>query len=214
MHICLPDKCTSNKLLFTLKPQLPQCYPGACFNQVYVWYLQLLYHVFILYYFLLCLVIYIWQDLRNNAYDWSRICHMDSDNDGRTNGDELGDPNCVWTTGTTPIGQASGHPGKHCEHNISVIGNHYFKPFTSVHNTSTQLREMYYVYNSWGFVLSVTTNYNRHFQRSGIVLIYFLIYLQECKWKFPKNSFYHVIWWQFLQFSAVLLRKIPSFHEA
>lgn len=105
-----------------------QCCPGACFIQVYVWYLQLLYHVFILCYFLLCLVIYLWQlqDLRNNAYDWSRICHMDSDNDGRTNGDELGDPNCVWTTGTTPTGQASGHPGKHCEHSISAIGNTLF----------------------------------------------------------------------------------------
>ena len=29
----------------------------------------------------------------------SCLCHYDSDGDGMTNGEELGDPDCVWTTG-------------------------------------------------------------------------------------------------------------------
>lgn len=31
------------------------------------------------------------------------LCQADSDGDGRSNGDELGDPNCVWTIGNTPF---------------------------------------------------------------------------------------------------------------
>lgn len=37
---------------------------------------------------------------------------MDSDGDGKTNGEELGDPTCVWTAGATPTDSATGHPGK------------------------------------------------------------------------------------------------------
>ena len=38
---------------------------------------------------------------------------MDSDGDGKTNGEELGDPRCVWTPqGGAPTNAASGHPGK------------------------------------------------------------------------------------------------------
>ena len=38
---------------------------------------------------------------------------MDSDGDGRSNGEELGDPECVWTQGTEPQRTAElSHPGK------------------------------------------------------------------------------------------------------
>ena len=31
---------------------------------------------------------------------WTQeLCNADSDNDGRTNGEELGDPNCLWSAG-------------------------------------------------------------------------------------------------------------------
>ncbi|XP_025104356.1 DBH-like monooxygenase protein 1 homolog [Pomacea canaliculata] len=34
---------------------------------------------------------------------WTReLCQADSDGDGKTNGEELGEPRCVWTPGTTP----------------------------------------------------------------------------------------------------------------
>ena len=36
---------------------------------------------------------------------------MDSDKDGKSNGEELGDPNCTWQPGQTPAGHAIGHPG-------------------------------------------------------------------------------------------------------
>lgn len=42
---------------------------------------------------------------------WLAICNEDSDKDGKTNGEELGDPNCVWRPGQTPDGNAIGHPG-------------------------------------------------------------------------------------------------------
>ena len=48
------------------------------------------------------------------AYDsgsWASICDSDTDGDGQTNGQELGDPNCVWTSGaaarTTDISNPS-----------------------------------------------------------------------------------------------------------
>jgi len=40
------------------------------------------------------------------------LCEADSDGDGQTNGFELGDPDCVWTTGATPSRTtAISHPG-------------------------------------------------------------------------------------------------------
>jgi len=30
------------------------------------------------------------------------LCEMDSDGDGKTNGEELGDPDCVWIRGQSP----------------------------------------------------------------------------------------------------------------
>ncbi|KAK3089982.1 hypothetical protein FSP39_008185 [Pinctada imbricata] len=45
---------------------------------------------------------------------WPILCEMDSDNDNRTNGEELGDPNCAWRkceTGTCTKTTAVSHPG-------------------------------------------------------------------------------------------------------
>ena len=41
------------------------------------------------------------------------LCRKDSDGDGKTNGEEVGDPNCVCTMGAVPenIDNLS-HPGK------------------------------------------------------------------------------------------------------
>ncbi|KAL3870619.1 hypothetical protein ACJMK2_038667 [Sinanodonta woodiana] len=44
---------------------------------------------------------------------WTKaLCQLDSDGDGKTNGQELGDPNCVWRPGYRPL-QSVGltHPG-------------------------------------------------------------------------------------------------------
>ena len=45
---------------------------------------------------------------------WSAaLCQLDSDGDGMTNGQELGDPNCVWTEGNVPERTDNiTHPGK------------------------------------------------------------------------------------------------------
>lgn len=47
------------------------------------------------------------------GFVWSRsLCEGDADGDGQTNGEELGDPCCLWTPGTTPlIRDVLSHPG-------------------------------------------------------------------------------------------------------
>ena len=46
------------------------------------------------------------------AASWATLCAMDSDGDGYTNGQELGDPSCVWTAGATPARVYDiSHPG-------------------------------------------------------------------------------------------------------
>jgi len=43
------------------------------------------------------------QDFARLGHKWSaELCQLDSDGDGLTNGQELGDPQCVWTTGALP----------------------------------------------------------------------------------------------------------------
>ncbi|XP_069138147.1 dopamine beta-hydroxylase-like [Argopecten irradians] len=51
-------------------------------------------------------------DFNNNGKAWNpNLCRMDSDDDGMSNGEELGDPDCVWTPGSTPTTAPTGHPG-------------------------------------------------------------------------------------------------------
>ena len=45
----------------------------------------------------------------------------DSDGDGATNGEELGDPNCVWVYGGAPESTPTGHPGT-----VNIISKHLF----------------------------------------------------------------------------------------
>merc|ERR1719401_2158264 len=44
---------------------------------------------------------------------WTKdLCRTDSDGDGKTNGEELGDPECVWKKGKTPVRVTDiTHPG-------------------------------------------------------------------------------------------------------
>ncbi|XP_052100491.1 temptin-like [Mytilus californianus] len=52
------------------------------------------------------------NEFRANGHVWNQVfCQMDSDKDGKSNGEELGDPNCTWQPGQTPDGNAIGHPG-------------------------------------------------------------------------------------------------------
>jgi hypothetical protein len=49
--------------------------------------------------------------LQSAHVDWPALCPLDSDGDGRSNGEELGDPNCVWSRGDTPSAGSSSNPG-------------------------------------------------------------------------------------------------------
>ncbi|MCA9525442.1 MAG: hypothetical protein KC549_03985, partial [Myxococcales bacterium] len=44
--------------------------------------------------------------LRGTVVDWPTLCARDSDGDGYTNGEELGDPTCMWRRG----GEVTGPP--------------------------------------------------------------------------------------------------------
>lgn len=56
------------------------------------------------------------RDFKRLNRDWAAVCNLDSDGDGMTNGEELGDPNCTWTKGSGSEGLESvkGHPGLVC----------------------------------------------------------------------------------------------------
>jgi hypothetical protein len=55
------------------------------------------------------------HDFAAAGHRWTReLCRRDSDDDGRSNGDELGDPHCVWRPGDTPTRSTNlSHPGLH-----------------------------------------------------------------------------------------------------
>lgn len=47
-----------------------------------------------------------------NGFEWTTaLCEADSDGDGRSNGVELGDPNCEWEVGVEPAEPSLSHPG-------------------------------------------------------------------------------------------------------
>ncbi|CAB9506119.1 Tyramine beta-hydroxylase [Seminavis robusta] len=51
-------------------------------------------------------------DFASNGFEWTiPLCEADSDGDGRSNGEELGDPSCEWSPGEEPAGPALSHPG-------------------------------------------------------------------------------------------------------
>ena len=52
-------------------------------------------------------------DFRAAKYQWTKqLCQLDSDGDGATNGQELGDPHCVWRVGFEPARSFNlSHPG-------------------------------------------------------------------------------------------------------
>ncbi|XP_060064280.1 DBH-like monooxygenase protein 1 homolog [Ylistrum balloti] len=53
------------------------------------------------------------EDFRKAGMKWNKdLCQMDSDGDGKTNGEELGDPDCVWTKGrAAAVTLGLSHPG-------------------------------------------------------------------------------------------------------
>lgn len=47
----------------------------------------------------------------NGTVDWAAVCGLDSDGDGASNGAELDDPDCVWTTADGPLATNAFRPG-------------------------------------------------------------------------------------------------------
>ncbi|KAJ1638866.1 hypothetical protein T492DRAFT_577722, partial [Pavlovales sp. CCMP2436] len=52
------------------------------------------------------------SDFQSAGETWTTaLCQKDSDGDGRSNGEELGDPSCKWKVGDTPSSSSVSHPG-------------------------------------------------------------------------------------------------------
>ncbi|KAI8791553.1 temptin [Biomphalaria glabrata] len=53
------------------------------------------------------------KDFAAAGHAWTEaLCRLDSDRDGRTNGEELGDPDCQWTSKQRQeLPEPTGHPG-------------------------------------------------------------------------------------------------------
>lgn len=67
------------------------------------------------------------EDWRSNGFLWTKeLCELDSDGDGYTNGEELGDPCCTWSVGSPVVkldlfeGFIPSHPGM--EDDIPPVG--------------------------------------------------------------------------------------------
>ena len=50
----------------------------------------------------------------DHVQKWTaELCRKDSDGDGKTNGEELGDPDCTWQPNTVPkFTSGLSHPGR------------------------------------------------------------------------------------------------------
>ena len=57
--------------------------------------------------------LFIVQAFRDAGHQWTQaLCMADSDGDGMTNGQELGDNDCSWTPSNgRALGSVKGHPG-------------------------------------------------------------------------------------------------------
>jgi len=68
---------------------------------------------------------------------WPELCALDSDKDGKTNGEELGDPNCQWQQSSIPNGgtvdfDANGIPAAYGSGFVSDPGVDESKTFAPV----------------------------------------------------------------------------------
>ena len=63
------------------------------------------------------------EHFKEHGFEWTpELCRLDSDDDGLTNGQELGDPQCVWRQGDEPYRSFNiSHPGVSAA-NIQRVG--------------------------------------------------------------------------------------------
>jgi hypothetical protein len=94
-------------------------------------------------------------DFKAAGLQWTvDLCRKDSDGDGRTNGQELGDPTCVWTVGETPTSQVNiTHPGLY---NTEFTGIEEAPATTQTLRLPTWLQlHIACMMLSWGFLLPI-----------------------------------------------------------
>jgi hypothetical protein len=77
------------------------------------------------------------QVFEDNGNVWNAaVCNDDSDHDGLSNGEELGDPNCTWTIGATPSRTTNiTHPG--VAQNVTTTTNYAILTSSTTKTTTT-----------------------------------------------------------------------------
>jgi len=111
-------------------------------------------------------------DFAANGHTWTEsLCKKDSDGDGKTNGEELGDPQCVWKKGDTQTAtSASGHPGiceplssSTCQTQNKDVNFEAGAPFSCPATQSSDVRSTTYRFPSTVVPSRVTSYYCMYF---------------------------------------------------
>jgi len=83
------------------------------------------------------------EDFKKHEYKWSAsFCQLDSDGDGITNGEELGDPDCRWNVGDPdPTSTVLTHPGLNQTSACEIAESNKGGPLWFSETTGTELYE-------------------------------------------------------------------------
>eukprot|EP00928_Gymnodinium_smaydae_P080129 TRINITY_DN63900_c0_g1_i1.p1 TRINITY_DN63900_c0_g1~~TRINITY_DN63900_c0_g1_i1.p1 ORF type:complete len:612 (-),score=68.12 TRINITY_DN63900_c0_g1_i1:251-2086(-) len=140
--------------------------------------------------------------LEDHNYTWSKaLCREDSDGDGLTNGEELGDPCCLWEEHDTPSSYTQTFAATHPGVATSAVAN-YVRPdckSTAPEKKATKLNH----FNSWEeqrHVDLLINNFKIPAKRTTYV---------DMAWNFPDDSeeLFHAV------FAEAIVRNAKNLHH-
>lgn len=160
--------------------------------------------------------------LKAAEYKWTKeLCEADSDGDGRTNGEELGDPCCLWEKSDTPSDYmasfAAMHPGFK-EH----VPAPYIRPVCAsttptekaakmgTFNAGEEQRHMDFYIDNYTIPAEVTTYTNFAWNFNDTSHTVFHVVLATAIVKTPKNLHHYVVRGCAKQFPEELHGKVLS----
>jgi len=94
------------------------------------------------------------KDFEAEGNTWTHaLCRLDSDGDGRTNGEELGDPDCEWSKGQTPqFVDGITHPGQNCDDKFLAAAD---EPAPGIDRATMIFFHGIAMITAWGLLLPV-----------------------------------------------------------
>lgn len=141
--------------------------------------------------------------LKRNNYVWDKVlCEEDSDGDGLTNGEELGDPCCLWEAYDEPSAYTAGFPATHPGFSTSNATS-YDRPadcrITAPELKATKMK----MFNEWEEQRTAEVfidNYSIPSERTTYV---------DIAWNFPDSSadLFHIV------FAEAIVRNAKNLHH-